>query len=149
VDFRRARIFVMPDETQLIEQSKQLLGQLTPDVRPIFWRGSIVSAIRDAGNKIAHAINAKDKKWESAATRAKNKKHHWPFAPVWFRWNRGIGNPLEGCNEKWSSYEISMFRLTARLMGRRYHDSLEYQSSAQSHTTPAPHQGRKVSGEVD
>jgi hypothetical protein len=52
----------MPDETQLIEQSKQLLGQLTPDVRPIFWRGSIVSAILDAGNKIAHAINAKDKK---------------------------------------------------------------------------------------
>ena len=52
----------MPDERQLIEQAKQLLGQLTPDVRPIFGAVLIASAIRDAGNKIAHAINAKDKK---------------------------------------------------------------------------------------
>ena len=52
----------MPDEQKLIEQSKQLLSHLTPDVRPIFGAVLIASAIHDLGNKIAHAINAKDKK---------------------------------------------------------------------------------------
>jgi hypothetical protein len=56
------RFILIPDERQLIEQAKQLFGQLTPDVRPIFGAVLIASAIRDAGNKIAHAINAKDKK---------------------------------------------------------------------------------------
>jgi len=51
------RISVMPDE-----QAKQLLGQLTPDVRPIFGAVLLASAIRDAANKLPHAINAKDKK---------------------------------------------------------------------------------------
>jgi len=51
------RISVMPDE-----QAKQLLGQLTPDVRPIFGAVLLASAIADTANKLAHAINAKDKK---------------------------------------------------------------------------------------
>jgi hypothetical protein len=35
----------MPDERQLIEQAKQLLGQLTPDVRPISGAVLIVPRI--------------------------------------------------------------------------------------------------------
>jgi len=50
-------MFVMPDEQELIEQARQLLGQLTPDVRPIFCAVLIASAIRDAGDKIASAID--------------------------------------------------------------------------------------------
>jgi hypothetical protein len=71
--FKRGRISVMPDEQELIEQSKQFLSQLTPDVRPIFGAVLIASAIRDAGNKIAHAINAKDKKWEVRRRGVKTK----------------------------------------------------------------------------